>query len=132
MAAQTTSTIEGKVTDKQGGGVEGAEVHVVGTSVVMDRTVTTDSQGDYRVAALSAGTYNMTVKRDGFRTEIFSALDVSLNRTLNYNVQLEVGSTREQVEVSGELPLIETQTSAQSTIITPRHHRHPHQRPQLS
>jgi hypothetical protein len=120
LAAQTTSTIAGKVTDKQGGAVDGAEVHVVGTSVVMDRTVTTDSQGDYRVAALPAGTYNMTVKRDGFRTEVFSALDVTLNRTLNYDVQLEVGSTREQIEVSGELPLIETQTSAQSTIITPR------------
>jgi outer membrane receptor for ferrienterochelin and colicin len=35
-------------------------------------------------------------------------------------VQLNVGSSHEQVEVSGELPLLETQSSAQSTTIMPR------------
>jgi hypothetical protein len=108
------------VTDNQGAAVGGAEIHAVGTSVVMDSTVTSDSDGDYRLPALPAGTYKLTVRRDGFRTETFDGLEVTLNRTLTYDVQLVVGSAREQIEVTGELPLIETQSSAQSTIITPR------------
>src|SRR6202022_3557219 len=74
LAAQTTSTFAGKVTDKQGLAVVGAEVHAVGTSVVADRTTTTDSQGDYRLAALPAGTYKLTVTREGFRTQLFTGL----------------------------------------------------------
>jgi len=120
LAAQTTSTIAGKVTDKQGLAVVGAEVHATGTSVVADRTATTDSQGEYRLAALPAGTYKLTVTREGFRTQLSSDVEVSLNRTLNYDIQLEVGSSHEQVEVSGDIPLLETQTSAQSTTIMPR------------
>ena len=120
LVAQTTSTITGKVTDKQGASVAGAEVHATGTSVVMDRGVMTDAQGDFRIAALPAGIYKLTVTRDGFRAETFNDLEVTLNRTLNFDVQLTVGSTREQIEVTGELPLIETQTSAQSTTITRR------------
>jgi hypothetical protein len=120
LYAQTTSTIAGKVIDKQGLAVVGAEVHAVGTSLVADRTTVTDSQGDFRLPALPAGTYKLTVSHEGFRTQIFSDLEVSLNRTLNYDVRLEVGSMREQVEVSGEIPLLETQSSAQSTTIMPR------------
>ena len=119
-SAQTTSTIEGTVTDKQGLAVAGAQVHAEGVSIVADRSVTTDSNGEYRLPALPAGTYRLTVTRDGFHTAVFSNLEVTLNRTLRYNAQLNVGSSHERVEVSGELPLLETQSSAQSTTIMPR------------
>lgn len=118
--AQTTSIIEGTVTDKQGLALAGAEVHAEGVSIAADRTVTTDSSGEYRLPALPAGTYRLTVTRDGFHTGVFNNLEVTLNRTLRYDVQLNVGSSHEQVEVSGELPLLETQSSAQSTTIMPR------------
>jgi hypothetical protein len=118
--AQTTSTIEGTVMDKQGLAVVGAQVHAEGVSIATDRSVTTDSNGEYRLAALPAGTYRLTVTRDGFRTGVFTDLEVTLNTTLRYNVQLTVGSSHERVEVTGELPLLETQSSAQSTVIMPR------------
>jgi len=120
LLAQTTSTIEGTVTDKQGLVVAAAQVHAEGVSIVADRSATTDANGEYRLPALPAGTYRLTVTRDGFRTGVFSDLEVTLNRTLRFNVQLNVGSSHEQVEVSTELPLLETQSSAQSTIILPR------------
>jgi Carboxypeptidase regulatory-like domain len=118
--AQITSTIAGTVTDKQGLAVVGAQIHVEGLSVVADYRATTDSNGEYRLLALPAGTYRLTITRDGFRTAVSSGLEVTLNRVLRYDVQLEVGSTHDQVEVTGELPLLETQSSAQSTTIMPR------------
>jgi hypothetical protein len=118
--AQTTSTMEGTVTDKQGLAVGGAQVHAEGVSIGADRSVTTDSNGEYSLPALPAGTYRLTVTRDGFRTAIFENLEVTLNRTLRYDVHLDVGSGHEQVQVSGELPLLETQSSARSTTIMPQ------------
>jgi outer membrane receptor protein involved in Fe transport len=119
-SGQTTSTMEGTVTDKQGLAVAGAQVRAEGVSIVADRSATTDSEGEYRLAALPAGTYRLTVTRDGFRTGVYESLEVTLNRTLRYNVHLDIGSSHDQIEVSGELPLLETQSSAQSTTITPR------------
>jgi len=120
MVAQTTSTIEGAVTDKQGLALAGAQVRAESASLAVDRSTTTDSSGEYRLSALPAGTYRITVTRDGFRTEISSGLEVTLNRTLRYNVRLDVGTSHEQVEISAELPLLETQSSAISTTIMPR------------
>jgi Carboxypeptidase regulatory-like domain/TonB dependent receptor/TonB-dependent Receptor Plug Domain len=119
-SAQTTSTMEGTVTDKQGLAVVGAQVHAEGVSIGADRSVTTGSNGEYSLPALPAGTYRLTVTRDGFRTAIFENLEVSLNRTLRYDVHLDIGSSHEQVQVSGELPLLETQSSSESTTIMPQ------------
>jgi len=120
LVAQTTSTIEGTVTDKQGLALVGAQVRAEGTSIAADHSTTTDSSGEYRLSALPAGTYRLTVTRDGFRTEVFSGLEVTLNRTLRYDVRLDVGSSHEQVEISAEPPLLETQSSSVSTTIMPR------------
>jgi hypothetical protein len=119
-SAQTTSTIEGTVTDKQGLALAGAQVHAEGVSIGADRSTTTDSNGEYRLLALPAGTYRLTVTRDGFRTGVYENLEVTLNRTLHYDARLDVGSSHDQVEVSSELPLLEVESSAQSTTITPR------------
>jgi TonB dependent receptor/Carboxypeptidase regulatory-like domain/TonB-dependent Receptor Plug Domain len=119
-AAQITSTITGTITDKQGGAITGAKVHVEGTTLVANFDTVTNENGEYRLPALLAGVYKLTVTKDGFRTGIYDHLEVELNRVLRYDITLEVGSTRDQVEVTGELPLLETQTSAQETTITPR------------
>ena len=120
LQAQTTSTIAGRITDKQGLAIAGAEVHLVGTTVVMDQTVVTDAEGNYRIAALPAGTYKMTVSKEGFRTRISYDLEVTLNRTLEHDMEMEVGSAHEKIEVQGEAPLLETQSSASGSTIMPR------------
>jgi hypothetical protein len=48
-SGQTTSTMEGTVTDKQGLAVAGAQVRAEGVSIVADRSATTDSEGEYRL-----------------------------------------------------------------------------------
>ena len=120
LRAQTTSSIAGRITDKQGLAIVGAQVRLVGITVVLDQTVTTDSQGNYRFAALPAGTYNMTVTKEGFRTRLSSDLEVTLNRALDHNIEMEVGSAHEQIEVAGEAPLLETQSSSQGMTVMPR------------
>jgi len=49
LAAQTTSTITGTVTDKQGLAVSGAEVRVEGSTAAVSRSVTTEANGTYQI-----------------------------------------------------------------------------------
>src|SRR5258708_11321852 len=120
LSAQTTSTISGTVHDKQDMTVGGAQVQVTSTDLAIDRSVTAESDGAYRIAALPHGTYEIKVSKDGFQTELFKNIEVTLNKTLVYDVALEVGSTNQTVEVSSVIPLLETTASSTGTTITPQ------------
>jgi len=97
---QTTSTIEGTVTDKQGLAVSGAEVRVEGSTAAITRSVTSNNYGTYQLPGLPAGVYKLTVTSSGFKTRIFEGLELTLNRTMSFDVKLEVGQVQERVEIS--------------------------------
>jgi hypothetical protein len=118
--AQTTSTIVGLVTDHQGLGVSGATLKLSGDSVGGNRETKTDSTGSYQFLNVPAGTYVLTVSHEGFATRVVNGLEVTLNRTVTFNVQLEVGQMEQRIEVTGALPLLETNSSSSSTTILPQ------------
>jgi outer membrane receptor protein involved in Fe transport len=120
LCAQTTSTIQGTVTDKQGLAVSGAEVLAEGSTVAVSRTVTTDSNGVYQIPGLPAGVYKLTATHSGFATRIFDGVELTLNRTLTLDLKMDVGTVRERVEVSSEIPLLDTSTSSSGATIVPQ------------
>jgi len=117
--AQTTSTIEGAVSDRQGLAIAGAEVRVEGATLAVAKTVTTEADGNYRIAAITAGTYTLTVTRSGFASRVFRNLEVTLNRTIHLDVTLEIGTVQQQLEVSGQIPLLETTSSSEGATVLP-------------
>jgi hypothetical protein len=119
-SAQTTSTIEGVVTDRQGLAIPGAEVSITGNSLAVSKKTTTNGAGAYEVAALPAGTYTLTISHAGFRTQVINNLEITLNRTIKINGTLEVGTVQQMVEVSGEIPLLETSSSSEGSTIVPQ------------
>jgi hypothetical protein len=120
LLAQTTSSIQGTVTDKQGLAIGGAELRLSGDTLGTNRTTTSDSVGAYAFQNLPAGVYTLSVSHAGFSTHSFENLDVTLNRTLTFNVLLEVGRVDEVVKVSAELPLLETNSSSTGSTILPQ------------
>jgi hypothetical protein len=120
LAAQTTSTIQGTVTDRQGLAITGAEVRVLGTTLAVEKVATTDALGAYQIPALPAGTYTLTVSRSGFATQVIKDLEITLNRTLTFNVSLDLSTVQQKVEVAGEIPLLETSSSSEGTTIVPQ------------
>jgi hypothetical protein len=118
--AQITSTIEGTVTDRQGLAVVGAEVRLVGDTLGFDKTTKTDGTGNYQLATVPAGIYRLTVSHSGFAAKVFNSLEITLNRTLKFDVTLEVGTVQQQVEVLAVPPLLETSSSSEGATITPQ------------
>jgi carboxypeptidase family protein/TonB-dependent receptor-like protein len=118
--AQTTSTIQGTVTDKQGLAIGGAQLRLTGDTIGTSRTTVSDATGAYQFQNLPAGVYTLTLSHAGFTTNALKDLDVTINRTLTLNLQLEVGRVEEVVNVSAELPLLETNSSSTGTTILPQ------------
>src|SRR5262249_37186872 len=106
-----TGTILGVVKDSSGAAVPGATITVTETETNATHTSMTASDGDYRFPALQPGHYSVKVEKDGFKTNIQTGLTLDVTQEISVNVSLEVGSSSQQVTVTGEAPLVNTQTS---------------------
>src|SRR5215510_598935 len=118
--AQTTSTIEGTVKDANGAAIVGATIKVTGSELATERSATTISNGVFRIPGLPAGKYNVNIAQSGFATRVIENVELTLNRTLTLDVQLEVGAVQEKVGVTAAEQLLEPTASSIGGTVTPR------------
>jgi len=109
LQAQTfRGSIQGAVIDGSGASVAGAEITVTSPETGLTRSSVTNDVGEYLVSELPLGTFDLTVKKAGFRTQTVKGIKVQVSASQRADVQLAPGTVSETVEVSGESPLVET------------------------
>ena len=108
---ETTAGFQGTVKDATGGGIPSANLEVSGPSLIGTRKVLTDSEGNYRFAALPPGTYVVTVTAKGFRTVKQAGIDLTVGRLPNLDIKMEIGTVTETVEVSSLAAVVDTTQS---------------------
>src|ERR1700733_3735365 len=116
-SAQTTSGIRGTVTDASTAALAGATVTVKSLDTGLTKTIVTDNLGSYTFQLLPVGRYSLQVEAKGFKPVEQSSVRLSTNEVADLNFSLEVGSVSEKVQVIGEAPMINTETSETSTLI---------------
>lgn len=108
-AAQTfRGSIQGTVTDSSGASVAAAKVKVFSPGTGLERTMITNDQGQYVAAELPLGTYSVTVAQEGYRTTTLTGIPVSVGSPTRADVKLAPGMVREEVEVTADVPMVET------------------------
>jgi hypothetical protein len=118
LSAQVgTSTITGRVTDATGAVVPNAVVTVVDTERNFQYAAVTNNEGIYRVQSLQPGPYRVTLEAAGFKRMVREGIDLRTGDTLPIDAVLQVGQVTEQVEVTGQAPLLETETSATGAVM---------------
>jgi len=100
--------IQGTITDSTGAAVPGALVKIFSPGTGLSRTVSTNDQGGYVASELPLGTYSVTVSKAGFRTTTLTDIPVSVGSAARADVKLATGTVEEVVEVTAEVPLVET------------------------
>jgi hypothetical protein len=107
--AQTfRGSIQGTITDSTGAAIPGAQVKVFSPGTGLTRTVTTNDLGGYVASELPLGTYSITVAREGFGTTTLTNIPVSVGTPTRADAKLAAGSVQEVVQVTAEVPLVET------------------------
>ncbi|MGB8259722.1 MAG: carboxypeptidase regulatory-like domain-containing protein [Terracidiphilus sp.] len=110
--AQTfRGSIQGTITDSTGADVAGARVRVFSPSTGLSRSVAANDRGEYSASELPLGAYNITVEKEGFRTITLTQIPVSVGAPTRADARLSTGAVQEVVEVSAEVPLVETATN---------------------
>src|SRR5215813_7521721 len=107
--AQTASgTILGTVSDSNGGVITDATVKITNVQTGFSRTVTTDSEGRYRVPVLPLGKYEVRAEHAGFATKVHTEIELTVGREAVVDFTLTAGRVEESVLVVGEASLVET------------------------
>jgi len=91
--------IAGSVADRSGAAVPGAQVTVRAASSGAARTAVTNPQGQFDVAAIPSGTYQVQVEAQGFQT-LTQELTVQPSERASLDAKLDVGASSQSVTVS--------------------------------
>jgi len=118
FAQETTGGLQGTVKDSTGAVVAGAHLVLTGTSLVGEKALDTDAGGYFHFANLPPGQYQLAVTAKGFKKIERSGLTIEVGHLPSLDLTMEVGTTSEVVEVSGQAPVIDVTTDTNQTNVT--------------
>lgn len=117
-AQGTGATLQGTLTDNQGGLLPGVSVTVTNTESGFTRTVVTDERGGYRAAALNPGPYEVRAELSGFLASVRSGVTLTIGQEAIVNLTMQLQGIEEAVVVTGEAPMVETTDNSLGATIT--------------
>ncbi|HEY4361226.1 MAG TPA: TonB-dependent receptor [Bryobacteraceae bacterium] len=106
LAAQTSS-LQGVVTDPQGGAIPTAILTITNTSTTAARKSVANESGSYNFLQMPPGTYKLEVQSPGFTTKT-TEVTLQVNEPLTLNLELALGQTTDVVNVTAEVVQINT------------------------
>src|SRR3954471_12022332 len=118
--AQTTGSLSGQVVDATSNQPVGDAVVIAqSTALQGEQTVVTDATGSFEITLLPAGTYGLTVQREGFQPFTQQGLTVRLDRTIKVKLSLVPDTLREQaIEIVAQRPTIAVTSTQQGASVS--------------
>src|SRR5262245_1289878 len=123
MSFAQDATLSGTVRDSSGGVLPGVTVTALHEATGNTFVAVTDSVGAFRLP-VRTGSYRITVELAGFATVVRS-VTLLLGQTATVDLQMSPSTVQESVTVTGEAPLIDTQTSVLAGNIDPKQMQEP-------
>lgn len=112
------ASLSGQVRDVNKAAISGATVSAIHIETNHSQIVQCDAEGRFRFAFLPVGNYEIKVTASSF-TPLSQKLTAGVGQALEVVLQLEVGGLTEQVNISSELPIVETGRTQVAETVTP-------------
>src|SRR5262249_34648715 len=101
-------------------GIGGATVKVKSLETGATRTVVTEESGAFRIVALPLGPQELTVEKQGFKSEVRSGVRLTVGQEAVVNFRLEVGEITQQVTISEQVPIVNRTTASTAGLVGQR------------
>ncbi|MDE3178297.1 MAG: TonB-dependent receptor, partial [Acidobacteriota bacterium] len=115
-----TGTVLGHIQDSSGAAIPGAKVTLRNEQTGIEAVFTTSSAGDYVFVNQIPDTYQVTVEKTGFKKATTAGLILQVAQTLRQDFTLQVGSATQQVTVSAQASMLQTDNSTIGQVIDQR------------
>src|SRR4051812_5334474 len=113
-----TASVVGTVKDAQGATVPDAKVTLTNTQTGVSVVRTTTADGNYEFVTVRPGVYLVSAEKQGFSIARRENARVQVAAPPRADMQMAIGQVSEKVEVTATAPLVETDTSQRSQVIT--------------
>ncbi len=119
-AQSTYGSISGQITDASGGAIAGVKVTLTNLGTANKLSQETTSDGLYLFSNLFAGHYRIDAEKAGFKRESAVDVVVQIQQTSAINLTMQLGEVTQTVEVTGETPLLQPDSSDLGQVIDQR------------
>ncbi len=92
--------VQGSVTDRSGGALEGAVVRILNVATGQEATATADASGRFRFPNLRAGIYRLAASFIGFSDASRTVVVADDTQSVTLDFELQLGAVQEEVTVS--------------------------------
>ena len=116
----TYGSVSGAVTDTSGAIVTDANVTLTNLGTSEKRTQSSGSDGIFTFVNLFPGQYKIDVEKQGFKHFVRGDVTVQVQQDTHIAAALQVGEVSQVVEVTGETPLLQTESSALGQVVEQR------------
>src|SRR3984885_520070 len=111
LAAQSSSSLQGVITDSQGSAVPEAVVTAKNQGTSAERRTVTNRLGEYGLLQMQPGIYVVSVEKPGFRMER-ADITLQVDTPSTFNMKLEVGQVSETVNVTASATVVNTENAS--------------------
>jgi hypothetical protein len=118
LAQTGAASLTGIVTDQSGASVPGATVTATNQGTNVDYTGVANTAGNYTITSLPVGGYIVKAELAGFKIAATRPIQVEANQIVRLDFRLELGSLEQTIEVSGEAPVLQTESATVGEVIS--------------
>src|SRR6266568_3484808 len=118
--AVANAQIHGLITDPTGAVVSGVQIKVTQKETGQVRTTVSGDDGSYVLPNLPVGPYTLETTAQAFKTHMQSGIILQVGNNVQINVQLQVGTVNQDVQVMANASMVETQDTSISEVIDQR------------
>jgi len=120
FAQGTSGRILGRVSDPSGAVLANVKVILVSESTNVKRDAMTNGSGDYDFVEVPVGTYRLEFDLPGFKKNVRRSITLDVNQVVTLNMTMQLGESKEIVDVTSEAPLVETSSTQLGTVVNDR------------
>jgi hypothetical protein len=110
-------SVTGIVTDPSGASIPAAKVTLRNLATNQTQRTTTTDAGVYTFPSVQRGAYDLTIEAPGFTRFSISGVRVEVGTVARVDAQMKVGQEAEAITVTAELPLTQTETSSNASVV---------------
>jgi hypothetical protein len=117
--AQTgAASLTGIVSDQSGASVPGATVTATNQATNVAYTALSNEAGNYTITSVPVGTYVVKAELASFKMATTKPIAVEAKQIVRLDFKLEVGGLEQSVEVSGQSPVLQTESTTVGEVIS--------------
>jgi hypothetical protein len=113
----TNASISGRVTDPSKATVPDAKIAAVNKGTNFRYETVTNGAGEYTLANLPPGTYEIEVEKAGFKKLVRTDVNLHVQDALSIDFEMAVGSVSDTIKVEAGAPLVNTTSATVSTLV---------------